>query len=121
MAKMNRSDARVHRHRRVRKKIFGNHDKPRLCIYRSLAEIYAQIIDDEHGQTMTSSSSLDHEVKTRIKGMKKIEQAVVVGKILAERAKVKKINEVVFDRGGYKYSGRVKALAESARQAGLKF
>ena len=121
MAKKSRSEARVHRHQRVRKTIYGNSSKPRLCIYRSLAEIYAQIIDDERGLTLISSSTLDHEIRPKIGGMKKVEQALVVGKILAERAKVKNINEVVFDRGGYKFSGRVKALAESARQAGLKF
>jgi large subunit ribosomal protein L18 len=121
MAKITRNEARMHRHARIRTKVFGSPEKPRLCVYRSLAEIYAQIIDDEGGITLVSSSSIDKELKTQMKGLKKTEQAAVVGKVLAERAKEKKISEVVFDRGGNKYNGRVKALAEAARQAGLKF
>lgn len=121
MAKINRTKARMHRHARIRTKVFGISAKPRLSVYRSLAEIYAQIIDDENGITLVSSSSIDKELKTKMKGLKKTEQAAVVGKTLAERALGKKVTEVVFDRGGNKYNGRVRALAEAARQAGLKF
>lgn len=121
MAKVSRSKARLHRHQRVRKNIFGVADKPRLCVYRSLNDIYAQIIDDEKGVTLVSSSSIDHELRTKVAKMTKTEQAVEVGKQIAERAKEKKISEVVFDRGGYQYMGRVKALADAAREAGLKF
>jgi large subunit ribosomal protein L18 len=121
MAKITRSEARIHRHARIRKNVFGSHEKPRLCVYRSLAEIYAQIVDDENGVTLVSSSSIDKEIKIKMKGLKKTEQAALVGKNLAERAKEKKVSMVVFDRGGNKYNGRVKALAEAARQAGLKF
>jgi len=121
MAKKTRSEARLHRHSRIRTKVFGNPEKPRLSVYRSLAEIYAQIIDDEKGITLVSSSSIDKEIKTKMKGLKKTEQAALVGKILAERAQAKQVTSVVFDRGGNKYNGRVKALADAARQAGLKF
>ncbi len=121
MAKLNRTEARQHRHARVRKDVYGESGKPRLSVYRSLAEIYAQIIDDAKGVTIVASSSIDKELKTKLKGLKKTEQAALVGKLLAERAKTKQISEVVFDRGGFKFSGRVKALAEAARQGGLKF
>ena len=121
MAKITRNDARMRRHARLRSKVFGSHEKPRLCVFRSLAEIYAQIIDDESGVTLVSSSSIDKEIKPKIKGLKKTEQAALVGKLLAERAIQKKVAKVVFDRGGNKYNGRVKALADAARQAGLKF
>jgi large subunit ribosomal protein L18 len=121
MAKTTRNDARLRRHARVRKNVSGSPEKPRLCVYRSLAEIYAQIIDDESGVTIVSSSSIDKEIKPKTKGLKKTEQAALVGKVLAERAIEKKVSLVVFDRGGNKYNGRVKALADAARQAGLKF
>ena len=121
MAKVSRNQARLHRHNRVRKTVFGKADRPRLCVYRSLNDIYAQIIDDEKGITLVSSSSIDHELREKVEKLTKTEQAVEVGKNLAERAKAKKINDVVFDRGGYQYMGRVKALADAAREAGLKF
>jgi large subunit ribosomal protein L18 len=121
MAKTSRNDARLRRHTRVRKNILGAADRPRLNVYRSLAEIYAQIIDDEKGITLVSSSSIDKEIKDKMKGLKKSEQAAVVGKTLAERAKEKKITTVVFDRGGFKYCGRIRALADAAREGGLKF
>ena len=101
--------------------MFGVADRPRLCVYRSLNDIYAQIIDDEKGMTLVASSSIDHDLKTKVQKLSKTEQAVEVGKNIAERAKAKKITEVVFDRGGYQYIGRVKALADAAREAGLKF
>lgn len=121
MARKSRNQARLHRHKRVRKNIFGVAEKPRLCVFRSLNDIYAQIIDDEKGVTLVASSSIDHDLRKKVAKLNKTEQAVAVGKNLAERAKAKKITQVVFDRGGYQYMGRVKALADAAREAGLKF
>ena len=119
--KKSRSFARHRRHVRVRKKIQGTPDTPRLNVFRSLVEIYAQLIDDESGHTLVSASSVDHDLRTQMKGLKKTEQANLVGKSLADRAGDKGIRQVVFDRGGYRYIGRVKALADGARQSGLKF
>ena len=116
-----RAEARKRRHMRVRKKVFGTAEKPRLNVYRSLNEIYVQVIDDNQGHTLVSASSIDSELKKKTKGMTKKEQATLVGQTVAERAKEKGIQEVVFDRGGYKYIGRVAALAEGAREKGLKF
>jgi large subunit ribosomal protein L18 len=116
-----RSESRERRHRRVRKNITGTPAMPRLNVFRSLAEIYAQLIDDEAGQTLVSASSVDHELRENMEGKKKSEQARIVGKAIAERAKVKGISKVVFDRGGYRYLGRVKALADGAREGGLEF
>jgi large subunit ribosomal protein L18 len=121
MAKLNRTDARLRRHRRVRKNIKGTADIPRLNIYRSLADTYAQVIDDQNGHTLVSASSIDNDLGKKIKGMKKTEQAKEVGKLIGKRAMEKGIKKVVFDRGGYKYFGRVKALADAAREAGLEF
>lgn len=121
MAKKSRNEARLKRHRRVRKNIYGVAEKPRMCVFRSLSDIYVQVIDDTKGMTLVSASSLDKELKGKLKGKTKVEKAVEVGKLLASRAKEKKIEEVVFDRGGYQYDGRVKALADAAREAGLKF
>lgn len=116
-----RSEARDRRHKRVRARVTGTPDRPRLSVYRSLSEIYAQIIDDKAGQTLTSASTLDHELRTTVDGMKKSEQARKIGQALAERAKAKGIKQVIFDRGGYRYIGRVKALADGAREGGLEF
>lgn len=116
-----RSEARDRRHKRVRARITGTSDRPRLSVYRSLSEIYAQIIDDKAGQTLTSASTLDHELRANVDGMKKSEQARKIGQALAERAKAKGIKQVIFDRGGYRYIGRVKALADGAREGGLEF
>jgi len=121
MAKSNRSEARIRRHERVRKFISGTAEKPRLAVFRSLAEIYAQVIDDSKGVTLLSASSVDGELRSKLKGKKKSEQAQLVGKLVAERAKKNGIKKVVFDRGGFRYMGRVKALAEAAREAGLEF
>ncbi|MEN6571246.1 MAG: 50S ribosomal protein L18 [Anaerolineaceae bacterium] len=121
MAKNNRSEARIRRHNRVRKTISGTGTKPRLAVFRSLAEIYAQVIDDEQGVTLAAASTIDHELRGKVEGLKKIEQAALVGELVAERAKGKGIDQVVFDRGGFRFSGRVKALAEAARKAGLNF
>ena len=106
---------------RVRKKIFGTPERPRLAVYRSLRHIYAFLIDDVSGRTLTSVSTLTPEIKEQIKGMKKTEQAAVVGKKIAEKAKALGIERVVFDRRGFKYHGRIKSLADAAREGGLKF
>lgn len=121
MAKMTRSEARLRRHARVRKFLAGTPERPRLCVFRSLADIYAQVIDDEAGNTVASASSIDHELREQIKGKTKTDQAKMVGALVAERAKAKGITQVVFDRGGFRYHGRVKALADAAREAGLDF
>lgn len=116
-----RSEARKRRHRRVRRKVFGTPERPRLNVFRSLRHIYAQVIDDTQGHTLAAASTLDPEVRSEIEGMVPVEQAKVVGRKVAERALAKGIRKVVFDRGGYKYHGRVKALADGAREAGLEF
>ncbi|MEL7591873.1 MAG: 50S ribosomal protein L18 [Anaerolineaceae bacterium] len=121
MAKNNRTEARIHRHRRVRKFISGSATRPRLSVFRSLAEIYAQVIDDNAGVTLASASSIDHELREKLTGLKKVEQAKLVGELVAKRAKDKGITQVVFDRGGFRFGGRVKALADAAREAGLEF
>ncbi|MFC2064544.1 50S ribosomal protein L18 [Chloroflexota bacterium] len=113
--------ARIRRHARVRKKIQGTSFRPRLCVFRSLTEIYAQVIDDSKGHTLVSASSIDSELRKQMKGLDKSKQANIVGKTIAERAKGKGINSVVFDRGGFRYMGRVKELAEGAREGGLDF
>ena len=113
--------ARRRRHRRVRKKVFGTAERPRLNVFRSLRHIHAQIIDDERGHTLVAISTLDNIVSDELAGLDKTAQAKVVGKALAERAQAKGIQNIVFDRGGYKYHGRVKALADGAREAGLEF
>lgn len=121
MAKNSRAEARIHRHHRVRKYISGTALRPRLSVFRSLAEIYVQVIDDGAGVTLASASSIDHELREKTNGMKKVEQARLVGELVARRAKEKGISQVVFDRGGFRFSGRVKALADAAREAGLEF
>lgn len=121
MAKNSRSVARVRRHIRVRKSLQGTAERPRLNVFRSLSAIYAQVIDDQTGRTLLSASTVDHELREKLKGLKKAEQAKLVGQTVAERAKDKGIQAVVFDRGGYRYIGRVKALADGAREAGLQF
>ena len=108
-------------HVRMRKRISGTTERPRLCVHRSSKHIRAQVINDETGNTIASASSLDAEVKSIIKGGGNIAASKVVGKVIAERARAKGIEKVVYDRGGYQYHGRVQALAEAAREAGLKF
>ena len=121
MAKMSRAKARLRRHRRVRGKLSGTSERPRLNVFRSVTAIYAQLIDDLAGRTLVSASSVDKELRSKVQGLKKSEQAKVVGQAVAERAQSKGIKAVVFDRGGYKYIGRVKALADGARESGLQF
>lgn len=121
MVAKTRSIARDRRHLRVRKNVTGSAQRPRLNVFRSVAEIYAQVIDDAAGRTLVSASSVDKELRGKMQGLKKAEQAKLVGKTVAERAKSKGITTVVFDRGGFKYIGRVKALADGAREGGLQF
>jgi len=116
-----RSESRDQRHVRVRKKVSGTSERPRLCVFRSNSEIYAQVIDDQVGHTLVSASSIDQELRSKTEGLKKSEQAQLVGTTIADRARAKGINTVVFDRGGYRYIGRVKALADAAREGGLVF
>ena len=113
--------ARLRRHRRVRRRVFGTRERPRLGVFRSLRHMYAQVIDDAAGHTLVSASTLDKNVRGICEGLRKAEAARVVGRVLAERALAHGVTEVVFDRGGYKYHGRVRALAEAAREAGLDF
>jgi len=108
-------------HERVRTRVMGTTERPRLCVYRSLGHIYTQVIDDRTGQTLASASSVDKETKKNLKGGGNIAAAKVIGKAIADRAKAVGVSKVVFDRGGYKYHGRVKALADAAREAGLQF
>lgn len=119
--KKSRSVSRNRRHIRVRKHVSGTAERPRLNVYRSLEEIYAQVIDDEAGRTVASASSIDHSLRAQMDGLKKTDQARLVGKVLADRAKSIGVKSVVFDRGGYRYIGRVKALADGAREGGLEF
>lgn len=120
-SKKSRNAARLRRHVRVRQNVSGTSQRPRLNVFRSLSEIYAQVIDDESGNTIVSASTIDMNLRSDMEGKNKTEQARLVGEVLAKRAKEKGISEVVFDRGGYRYMGRVKALAEGAREFGLRF
>ncbi len=117
--KINKNEIRVKRHKRIRSSLAGTAARPRLSVYRSTAHIYAQIIDDETGKTLVSSSTIAKGVD--VKGKTKTEAACVVGADVAKKAIAAGISEIVFDRGGYLYTGRVKALADAAREAGLKF
>ena len=119
--KRDRNEVRVIRHERVRKKISGTPTRPRLSVYRSNAHIYAQIIDDEAGNTLVAASTLEKEIAAQIAELDKKGASKVVGKVVAERALAKGIKEVVFDRGGYIYTGRVAELAAGAREGGLDF
>ncbi len=113
--------ARIRRHRRVRRNVVGTPEKPRLCVFRSVNHIYAQVINDEEGHTLTAASDLEADIRQQANGKRKTEVASLVGQRLAERALEKGIGTVVFDRGGYKFHGRVKALADAARKGGLVF
>ncbi|MGN0824309.1 MAG: 50S ribosomal protein L18 [Candidatus Coproplasma sp.] len=119
--KIDKNEERLRRHTRVRKKISGTAEMPRLSVYRSLNHIYAQVIDDVKGVTLCAASTMEKSVQAEIKDMTKTDAAKAVGKIVAERAQAKGISAVVFDRGGYLYTGRVQALADGAREGGLKF
>lgn len=112
---------RQRRHLRARRRLVGAAARPRLSVFRSLKQIYAQLVDDETGRTLASASTLDPEVRQRAAGKKKAEASSVVGEVLAQRARARGITAVVFDRSGYLYHGRIRALAEAARTAGLEF
>ncbi|MCU0495823.1 MAG: 50S ribosomal protein L18 [Anaerolineae bacterium] len=114
-------EARARRHKRIRSHLAGTPDRPRLNVFRSLANIYVQVIDDAKGVTLVSASTLDKDVVPQIQGKNKTDAARIVGKVAAERAKSAGITKVVFDRGGYRYHGRIAAVAEGAREAGLEF
>ena len=120
-SKVSKRDARKSRQKRVRAKVFGTQDRPRLNVFRSLNNTYAQIIDDVSGKTIVSASSLEDAIKSQFSHTGNVATASVIGKLVAERALEKGITTVVFDRAGYKYHGRVKALAEAARESGLVF
>lgn len=125
ISKVNKNEIRKARHDRMRFKLNGTATHPRLNVYRSLNHIYAQIIDDTaldgNGTTLVSASTIEKEIMAKVKDMNKVEASKEVGKIIAERAKAKGIESVVFDRGGYLYTGRIAALAEGAREGGLEF
>ena len=121
MPKVSSNEVRVRIHERIRKTLVGSSARPRLAVFRSNKHIYAQVIDDSKGATVTAASTLDVDAKKDLKQGGNIAAAKAVGKLVAERAKAKGIEAVLFDRGGYLYHGRVKALAEAAREAGLKF
>ena len=119
--KRSRNEMRIIRHRRLRKTLKGSLECPRMAVFSSLSNIYVQLIDDNEGHTLVAASTLDKELKTGIKSGSNVEAAKAVGSLVARMALDKGINSVVFDRGGHTYHGRVKALAEAAREAGLKF
>ncbi len=114
-------DGRERRHRRLRKRVHGTAERPRLNVFRSLRHIYAQVIEDDTGRTLAAASTLDPEVRSEAQGLNKTEAARLVGQVVARRALAKGIARVVFDRGGYRYHGRVAAVAEGARSGGLEF
>jgi large subunit ribosomal protein L18 len=119
--KVSRRGAQERRHRRVRKKVYGTPERPRLSVFRTLKHIYAQVIDDTRGHTLAAASTLDPQLRDRLDGLKKTDQAKLVGELVAQRALQRGIKQVVLDRGGYLYHGRVKALAEAVREGGLEF
>lgn len=119
--KLDRKNARIRRHMRVRKKLSGTSERPRLSVFRSLNHIYAQIIDDDNGVTLATASTFSPDIREKIGSGGNIEAAKAVGEALGKRALEKNITKVIFDRGGYLYHGRIKALAEAARKAGLDF
>lgn len=119
--KTDKNIERLRRHARVRKKISGTGETPRMCVFRSLNHIYVQVIDDTKGVTLCSASTLEKDIKEKVASLSKSDAAKEVGKAVAEKAKALGIKSVVFDRGGYLYTGRVQALADGAREAGLDF
>ena len=121
ISKIDKNSVRVGRHKRLRNKISGTTERPRFAVYRSDKHIYVQIIDDVNGCTLAAASTVEKEVKAAIDGKTKTESAKIVGEFVAKRALEKGITEVVFDRGGYIYTGRVASVADGAREAGLKF
>ncbi|MBN2318294.1 MAG: 50S ribosomal protein L18 [Acidobacteria bacterium] len=118
---IDRSKERHRIHKRIRAKIAGSASRPRLCVFRSLKNMYAQVIDDSQGKTLAAASTVEKEINGGLKNAGNIEASKLLGKKIAERARAKGIETVIFDRGGYLYHGRVKAVAEAARESGLKF
>lgn len=121
MSRFNKAEGRIRRHIRLRKKIRGTESRPRLAVFKSNTNIYAQVINDKTGETIVSASSLEKEFRSKFGGKLNLEVAKVIGKTVAERAKSKGVKTVVFDRGGYIYHGRIKSVADGAREAGLEF
>jgi large subunit ribosomal protein L18 len=121
MSKITRRESRERRHKRVRATIIGTAARPRLNVFRSLVHIYAQLIDDASGKTLVSASTVDSELRAQMAGKPKAEQAKLVGQAVATRAQAQGLKSIVFDRGGYRYHGRVKAVADGAREGGLEF
>lgn len=121
ITKKDKNADRIIRHARVRKKVSGTADRPRLCVYRSTNHIYAQIIDDTKGNTLCAASTLEKDIAAKVAELTKSDAAKVVGAAIAQKAQSLGIKEVVFDRGGYLYTGRVQSLADGAREAGLEF
>lgn len=121
LTKQNKNEIRKKRHDRLRNHLSGTAETPRLNVYRSLNHIYAQIIDDVKGNTLAAASTVEKEIQAKVAGKTKVEAAMIVGEIIGERAKAKGITAVVFDRGGYLYTGRVQAVADGARKSGLEF
>lgn len=121
MAENSSLEARQRRHERIRRHLHGTADRPRLNVFRSLEHIYVQVIDDDLGNTLVAASTVDPELREQISGLNKSQQATRVGQLVARRALDKGLKKVVFDRGGYPYHGRVKALADGAREGGLEF
>jgi large subunit ribosomal protein L18 len=121
MAKVTSKQVRLQRHERIRRHIHGTSDRPRLNVFRSLQHIYAQVIDDDLGNTLAAASTVDPELREQLDGLNKSQQAARVGQLVAQRALARGLKQVVFDRGGYPYHGRIKALADGAREGGLDF
>lgn len=121
LKKMDRNVLRQQRHLRIRREMGGLPERPRLSVFRSLKHIYAQIVDDSKGVTLAAASTLDPEIRGAMKDKKKAEAGMLVGELIAKRAQAKGVKQVVFDRGGYLYHGRIKVLADAARKAGLQF
>ena len=121
VSKVNRSEVRVNKHRRLRSRLSGTPERPRLAVFRSNNHMYAQIIDDSVGNTLVAASTLEKDVKAQLEKTNNVEAAAKLGEVIAKKALDKGITEVVFDRGGFIYQGKVQALAEAAREAGLKF
>jgi large subunit ribosomal protein L18 len=119
--KRTKQETRTRLHARIRKNLAGNAERPRLAVFRSQAHIYAQVIDDDAGRTLCQASSLDKEMKGQLKSGASVSAAKAIGKLIAQRAKASKVERVVFDRGGFLYHGRIKALADAAREGGLQF
>ncbi|NMA84600.1 MAG: 50S ribosomal protein L18 [Epulopiscium sp.] len=119
--KQSRTSVRVKKHQRMRHRITGTAAKPRMCVFKSGKHIYVQVIDDTKGHTLASASTLEADIKSKLKNTSNIEAATLVGEVIAQRAKEKGVNEIVFDRGGFIYHGKIKALADAAREAGLEF